>query len=114
MDCSCGMGIPAMGVLIKNKENTKYQFHIGVDPSPITALERCLTELFQGRTAILFKDFNLKSLIEKDSPNQLLYIFDGEKYYNIEVLNYNEKNIFYDFSKDEILNIDNLRRYIRL
>lgn len=59
MDCSCGMGIPAMGVLIKNKENTKYQFHIGVDPSPITALERCLTELFQGRTAILFKDFNL-------------------------------------------------------
>lgn len=61
-----------------------------------------------------FKDFNLKSLIEKDSPNQLLYIFDGEKYYNIEVLNYNEKNIFYDFSKDEILNIDNLRRYIRL
>lgn len=59
MDCSCGMGIPAIGVIIKNKENTKYQFHIGVDPSPITALERCLTELFQGRTAILFKDFDL-------------------------------------------------------
>lgn len=59
MDCSCGMGIPAIGVIIRNKENTKYQFHIGVDPSPITALERCLTELFQGRTAILFKDFDL-------------------------------------------------------
>lgn len=59
MDCSCGMGIPAIGVIIRNKEYTKYQFHIGVDPSPITALERCLTELFQGRTAILFKDFDL-------------------------------------------------------
>ena len=59
MDCSCGMGIPAIGVIIRNKENTKYQFHIGVDPSPITALERCLSELFQGRTAILFKDFDL-------------------------------------------------------
>lgn len=59
MDCSCGIGIPAIGVIIRNKENTKYQFHLGVDPSPITALERCMTELFQGRTAILFKDFDL-------------------------------------------------------
>lgn len=59
VDCSCGIGIPAIGVIIKNKENTKYQFHLGVDPSPITALERCMTELFQGRTAILFKDFDL-------------------------------------------------------
>lgn len=71
MDCSCGIGIPAIGVIIRNKENTKYQFHIGVDPSPITALERCLTELFQGRTEILFKDFDLNYQIRLLSDIQL-------------------------------------------
>lgn len=58
-DCSCGLNIPAVGVLIYDETKTKHQFHIGVDPSPITALERSLTEIFQGRTDILFHDINI-------------------------------------------------------
>lgn len=52
-DCSCNMGIPAIGILIIDRKNLKYLFHIGVDPSPITALERTLTEVYQGSIVYL-------------------------------------------------------------
>ena len=58
-DCSCGYGIPAIGVLITKNSINKYQFRIGVDPSPITALERSLTELFQGRSDLYYFDMNI-------------------------------------------------------
>jgi ribosomal protein S12 methylthiotransferase accessory factor len=58
VDCSLGVGIPAVGVVITTEDKSEYQFHMGVDPSPISALERSLTELFQGRDAIKFKQFD--------------------------------------------------------
>lgn len=48
-DCSMGRGYPVIGVLIKNNKNG-YVFHLGADPSPVTALERCFTEIFQAGT----------------------------------------------------------------
>lgn len=58
-DCSCGKKLPAIGVLITDKDKLRYQFHVGADPSPITALERSLTEIFQGRSEILFLEINV-------------------------------------------------------
>lgn len=58
VDCSLGVGIPAVGVIVITEDKSEYQFHMGVDPSPITALERSLTELFQGRNEIRFKQFD--------------------------------------------------------
>jgi len=46
-DCSMNKGYPVLGVLIRNNTG-HYAFHLGADPSPITALERCFTEMFQG------------------------------------------------------------------
>lgn len=68
-DCSLNMGIPAIGILIYNQENTKYHFHLGVDPSPITALERTLTEVYQGRFEAHLKkiDWVYQSLMLTDS-----------------------------------------------
>lgn len=68
VDCSLGVGIPAVGVVVLTEEKKEYQFHMGVDPSPITALERSLTELFQGRTTIKFKTFDkdLQSRLNDD------------------------------------------------
>ena len=60
VDCSLGVGIPAVGVVVITENKSEYQFHMGVDPSPITALERSLTELFQGRSEIRFKQFEQK------------------------------------------------------
>jgi ribosomal protein S12 methylthiotransferase accessory factor len=55
-DCSLGKNYPVIGVLILNGKN-EYAFHLGADPSPITALERCFCEMFQnGR--ICFKSID--------------------------------------------------------
>jgi ribosomal protein S12 methylthiotransferase accessory factor len=47
-DCSLGKRLPVIGALIRDKSNENYTFHLGADPSPITALERCFTEIYQG------------------------------------------------------------------
>ncbi|MDD3213378.1 MAG: YcaO-like family protein [Eubacteriales bacterium] len=47
-DCAMGRNLPVIGLRLIRQDGTQ-AFHLGADPSPITALERCLTELFQGR-----------------------------------------------------------------
>lgn len=49
-DCSLGKGLPVVGLLVIDHESNSYAFHLGADPSPVIALERCFTELFQCRT----------------------------------------------------------------
>jgi ribosomal protein S12 methylthiotransferase accessory factor len=58
-DCSMGMGLPVMGVLVVNPQNHSYTFNLGGDPSPVTAVERCLTEMWQGGANIHFYPFDL-------------------------------------------------------
>jgi len=53
-DCSLGMGLPVIGVIVIDYNTGKYAFHLGADISPITALERCFTELFQGGEKMRF------------------------------------------------------------
>lgn len=48
-DCSLNKGLPVIGLLIIDHERNAYAFHLGADPSPVVALERCFTELFQCR-----------------------------------------------------------------
>ncbi len=49
-DCTLG-SYPVVGVYITNLENTKYIFTIGSDPNLNVAIQRCLTEAFQGLRA---------------------------------------------------------------
>ncbi|MGC9337019.1 MAG: YcaO-like family protein [Candidatus Cloacimonadia bacterium] len=49
-DCSLGLNLPVIGVLLINYVRNEYTFHIGSDPSPISSLERCLSEIFQGNS----------------------------------------------------------------
>ncbi len=57
-DCSLNSELPAIGVLLLDRINARYTFHLGADPSPITALERCLTEVYQGVNEDKFKDYH--------------------------------------------------------
>lgn len=50
-DCSLGIGLPVIGLLLINRENGTYAFRLGADYNIITALERCYTESFQGSDA---------------------------------------------------------------
>jgi ribosomal protein S12 methylthiotransferase accessory factor len=47
-DCSLGLGLPVIGALVIDRPKNRYTFCLGADPSPITSLERCLTEIHQG------------------------------------------------------------------
>lgn len=50
-DYSLGEGFPVIGLLLFNKDKSKYIIHLGADLNPEIALERCYTEIFQGYTA---------------------------------------------------------------
>ena len=67
-DCSCGMGFPAIGVLILDNKALRYTFHLGVDPSLITALERCITETYQGYNEIQWQkiDWEFQNRLQKE------------------------------------------------
>lgn len=62
-DCSLGIGLPAVGLAIIDRESQSYYFKVGVDFVPSIALERCFTETFQGRKKLdglpyNFTDYN--------------------------------------------------------
>ena len=46
-DCSLGK-FPVVGLILFNKDKTKYLFSIGSDPDFEIALQRCISEMFQG------------------------------------------------------------------
>ena len=48
-DCSLGEGFPVVGAVIINQEKQSYLVRFGAHPDFSIALERCLTELLQGR-----------------------------------------------------------------
>jgi ribosomal protein S12 methylthiotransferase accessory factor len=69
-DCSMGKNLPVIGVLIRNNSR-EYAFHLGSDPSPVTALERCFTEMFQGGKAF----FKSLEELKQNSPYELSSAF---------------------------------------
>ena len=46
-DCSLGKGYPVIGMLLIDLSGD-YAFHLGADPNPVKALEKCVTEMCQG------------------------------------------------------------------
>ncbi len=54
-DCSLGLGLPVVGLLLISPEEGLYRFKLGADPSPLTAFERCLTESGQGGEEGLYR-----------------------------------------------------------
>ncbi|MGE5403703.1 MAG: YcaO-like family protein, partial [Candidatus Saccharibacteria bacterium] len=47
-DCSLGQGIPVVATIIVHKPSNQYSVGFGADPRFAIALERCLTEHYQG------------------------------------------------------------------
>lgn len=46
-DCSLGLGLPVIGILIIDVNNQRFNFKIGSEFVPEVAIERCLTEAYQ-------------------------------------------------------------------
>lgn len=66
-DCSLGIGIPVIGLLLVNQKEGTYAFRLGADYNIITALERCFTESFQGKNSaqLIFNRFDTNNPIDK-------------------------------------------------
>ncbi len=70
LDFSCNKGLPVVGLKLIN-ENGAVSIHPGADPCPITALERCLTETYQGAESLVTKlRFRAKPIQMPDMSNK--------------------------------------------
>lgn len=58
-DCSLGMGLPVVGVLLVDPKNQIFNFKLGSEFVPEIAIERCLTEAYQTASSE-FKAEHLK------------------------------------------------------
>lgn len=127
LDMSLGKGLPVIGLILYH--NGKYRVRLGSDPSPITALERCFTEIFQGFDRIddeLFVSFEEQEYERKSFPASDTDFW--YKHFNMGITNGNcwfpfntvAKGIApdYEFNGFEhpvsISNEDDLNYYIRI
>lgn len=86
-------GIPAIGLIIIDNTRLLYNFKIGVDPNPSIALERCFTEIHQGRydfQGLSYKFMQTCNLNEEEqliAENNLTKIFiNGTGYWPNSIL----------------------------
>ena len=75
LDCSIDQNLPVIGLLIEKGGN--YHIHFGADPFPVTALERCLTEMFQGRN---IDQLPLYPLMNEDAEAAQLFLNEERQY----------------------------------
>lgn len=79
LDMSMGIGLPVVGLRVWKDNGKNIAVHVGADPSPITALERCITELYQispDKLDIRFHDYQeaLKNeMPDKDDEEKWLF-----------------------------------------
>lgn len=76
-DLSLNIGLPVIGLILTNSTNKRKMVRLGSDPDQAIALERCLTEIFQGKQSEIEKIFVDYSVPEKED-------FTAIKYYNEE------------------------------
>ncbi len=105
-DCSLGIGIPAIGLIIIDRVNQLYNFIIGVDCVPAVALERCITEIHQGTTdfhglSYKFIDTNFSSQEEKSrNVNNLMNIMiNGSGYWPDSIFKEKKSYDFHGYDK---------------
>lgn len=60
-DCSLGRGLPVIGLLLRDPAG-RFTFHLGADLRAEIALERCLTEIFQGNEQDISERFTSLTL----------------------------------------------------
>lgn len=80
LNLSLDRGYPVCGLVLE--KGGRKAFKAGADPCPVTALERCLTEMFQGseeEVNRLFHNGGCKSLSQTDDRSARMRICDNER-----------------------------------
>lgn len=119
-DCSCNLNLPVLGILLVDYENRKYKFHLGANPSPTVALERCLSESYQGRNSIKFKSIDTDRQIQLLTDMELKekefgkFVVDGTGELPISIFDETPTYDFNGFYMESSSNIKDLRVLIDL
>lgn len=100
-DCSLSIGLPAVGLIIINNKELIYNFKLGVDFVPSIALERCFTEIHQGRDSFqglpfeFIKTKGQNEVARKEAERNLMKIFiNGTGYWPMSIL---KQDFSYEF-----------------
>ena len=81
IDCSFGGKLPVIGVLVFDPSMTKYYFKLGADANVDIALQRCITEVFQGVSFDLHFRMRMKECYASDMEEEGFW-FDSNRAYN--------------------------------
>lgn len=64
MDCTLGGKIPVIGLILFDAKKTKYKFSLASDVEIEIAIQRCITEIFQGQKVNALFKFSMNPIID--------------------------------------------------
>lgn len=92
-DCSLGIGLPVLGVLVIDEQNGKYNFNLGSALDSGIALERCLTELYQSSEGMSWYDIRYEQYCDNDEIEEEYAFINGSKLF-VDGSGYWPKSLF--------------------
>lgn len=106
-DLSLGKGYPVIGTIIIDTFNGNFGFRLGAHPSFEIALERTLTEAFQGRSIDSFvSTAKIGTDAQASNNSNILHIFkNGEGFYRESLFHLEPSYEFTPF--DDVVSMDN-------
>lgn len=78
-DCSLGIGLPVLGVLVIDEKRGKYNFNLGSALNPGIALERCITELYQSAEGLPWYDLKFEQYVGNPTYDEDFIYINGNK-----------------------------------
>lgn len=75
-DCSLGLGLPVIGIIVVDPKNQTFNFKLGSEFVPEVAIERCLTEAYQTAS----DDFKAEKLKHNSADSSIMRWYRILKY----------------------------------
>ena len=107
-DCSLGKGFPVVACIIINKKLGRFFVKFGAQPNMDIAIERCLTETFQGRNLDKidwFRDYFYSYDDEFEAINLSNILHSGDGFYPYEFFMNKEDYSFKSWNYEEDDNV---------
>lgn len=112
-DCSMGSDFPTIATVVSDQETHKYHVHLGASPVFEIALERSLTELFQGKTLSKITTISDFCVGTKRSSQELEFsLIKGSGIYPIEFFGEKASFPFNEFPDRSNLTNKDLLSYV--
>ncbi|MBQ3420533.1 MAG: YcaO-like family protein [Romboutsia sp.] len=107
-DCSLGKGYPVAAAIIKDKDKGRFFVKFGSQPNMDIAIERCLTETFQGRNLEninWFRDYFYSYDTKFETQNLSDILHSGDGFYPYEFFGEEESYSFKPWNYEEDDNV---------